>query len=78
MDDNLNYKKAYYYLFNKLTDMNNDIEKLHRRMAIIQRNAEGICIAERENEGKKPKEEEIDTTEVLVSLVKEIKDNLDE
>jgi len=78
MDDDLNYKKAYYYIFNKLTDINKDIEKLRRHIAVIQRNAEEICIAERENESK---EEEIDTSEALVSLVNlvnEIQDNLDE
>ena len=39
MQDELNYKQAYYYLCNKITDI---IETLTK----IQRNAEELCIAE--------------------------------
>lgn len=54
----LNYKQAYYYLFNQTTE-------IMKALRIIQRKAENICIRETVTES-------IDTEEILKKLIEDI------
>ena len=59
--EKLNYKEAYYYLFNKTTD-------IIKTLRIIQRKAEEMCIAEpMYDDGV-----EIDTEEILKNIISNI------
>jgi len=59
--EELNYKQAYYYLFNKVTDM-------IKALQIVQRKAEEICISE------VPDDVEICTEKILRNLADNIND----
>jgi len=58
--EELNYKKAYYYLFNKTTDM-------IKALKTIQRKAEEICTNE-----TPPDDIEIDTEKILTDIINNI------
>lgn len=60
--EELNYKEAYYYLFNKITDT-------IRILKIIQRKAESICIDETTSD-----KIDIDIDEMLKKLINNIKE----
>lgn len=59
--EELNYKQAYYYLFNKVTG-------IIKSLKIIQRNAEDICVDESTSEST-----EIDADEILKEIINNIK-----
>ena len=56
----LNYKKAYYYLFNQMTDIGELIK-------LIQKSAENIC-----TDSALPRELDIGVEKVLQSIIKRI------
>ena len=58
--EDLNYKQAYYYLFNKVTDM-------IKVLQVIQRRAEEICTNE-----AIPDDTEINTEEMLAKIISDI------
>lgn len=60
--EELNYKQAYHYLFNKVTDT-------IKALKIIQRKAEDICIDETISDNTA-----IDTDEMLKELINNIKE----
>lgn len=55
--DELNYKQAYLYMFNQL-------DNIIKKLILIQRNAENICIDDTPHENI-----EIDTEEILKNLI---------
>ena len=57
----LNYKEAYYYLFNRLTYITGVLQS-------IQRNAEDICISDPKNDGAN-----IDVEEMMKGLIEKFK-----
>lgn len=59
--DELNYRQAYYHLFNQITE-------IIRLLMIIQREASEICIDE-----PTPDDIKINTNEVLKKIINELK-----
>ena len=60
--DELNYKKAYYYLFNQITDAIKSLQ-------VIQRKAEDICTDDEQTDDM-----EIDVNETLQNMLDNIKE----
>ena len=65
MNDELNYKQAYYYLFSKISDIIDELQK-------IQLNAEQICTSEALTH-----ETKTDTARILKNIAEHIKEHAD-